>query len=211
MGFILSYFKQTSRFILLALILINVTPAFAKQTILVWGDSLSAAYGIPVEKGWVNLMRKKLGEEFDIVNGSISGETTKGGLTRLPAALTMHQPNLIIIELGANDGLRGLPPVVTKNNLNKMIQQAKKNNIEIVLLGMKIPPNYGKAYANQFEKLFSDLAEEYKLPFIPFFLEEIIQDLKLLQEDELHPTVEAQPILLKKILPVIQTQIKKPT
>lgn len=211
MGFILSYFKQTSRFILLALILINVTPAFAKQTILVWGDSLSAAYGIPVEKGWVNLMRKKLGEEFDIVNGSISGETTKGGLTRLPAALTMHQPNLIIIELGANDGLRGLPPVVTKNNLNKMIQQAKKNNIEIVLLGMKIPPNYGKAYANQFEKLFSDLAEEHKLPFIPFFLEEIIQDLKLLQEDELHPTVEAQPILLKKILPVIQTQIKKPT
>lgn len=211
MGFILSYFKHVSRFIFLALALTSFTTASAKQTILIWGDSLSAAYGIPVEKGWVNLMRKELGEEVEIINGSISGETTKGGLTRLPVALEMHQPNVIIFELGANDGLRGLPPTVTKHNLNKMIQQARKKNANIVLLGMKIPPNYGIAYSKQFEKLFADLAKEYELPFIPFFLEDIIQDLKLLQVDELHPTIEAQPILLKKILPVVQTQIKKPT
>lgn len=211
MGLTSSTFKQALSLFLLLFSLSIYTTATAKQTILVWGDSLSAAYGIPVEKGWVNLMRKTLGEEFKIINGSISGETTKGGLTRLPAALETHQPDFILIELGANDGLRGLPPKVTRNNLKRMIKLSQEKKVIITLLGMKIPPNYGMAYSNQFEKVFKDLAVEYQLPFIPFFLESIIEDLTLLQEDELHPTAEAQPLLLKKVLPVIQAQIKKPT
>jgi len=181
--------------------------ANANQKILVWGDSLSAAYGIPKEKGWVNLMREKLGDDYEITNGSISGETTRGGLTRLPSALKKNTPDFLILELGANDGLRGLPPSVTKSNLTKMIEKAQKVDAKVILLGMKIPPNYGTAYANKFESIFSDLAEKYKLPFVPFFLENVIEDLKLLQEDELHPTAEAQPLILERILPVIHSTL----
>ena len=194
--------------LLLMLILLSNT-ASANQKILVWGDSLSAAYGIPKEKGWVNLMRQELGDEFEITNGSISGETTRGGLTRLPSALKKTAPDYLILELGANDGLRGLPPSVTKNNLSKIIEKAKKADAKVILLGMKIPPNYGIAYSKQFEAIFNDLAEKYQLPFIPFFLENIVEDLKLLQEDELHPTAEAQPLILEKILPVVSTELNK--
>ncbi len=194
--------------LLLMLILLSNT-ASANQKILVWGDSLSAAYGIPKEKGWVNLMRQELGDEFEITNGSISGETTRGGLTRLPSALKKTAPDYLILELGANDGLRGLPPSVTKNNLSKIIEKAKKADAKVILLGMKIPPNYGIAYSKQFEAIFKDLAEKYQLPFIPFFLENIVEDLKLLQEDELHPTAEAQPLILEKILPVVSTELNK--
>jgi len=193
----------------LLLILITLfTSASANQKILVWGDSLSAAYGIPKEKGWVNLMREELGDSVTITNGSISGETTRGGLTRLPKALKNIKPDLVILELGANDGLRGVSPSVTKSNLKKMIQQAQKANAKVILLGMKIPPNYGVAYSKKFESAFSELAEKYKLPFIPFFLENIVTDLKLLQEDELHPTAEAQPLLLKNVLPTVMSAIK---
>lgn len=169
------------------------------QKILVWGDSLSAAYGIPVEKGWVSLLETKLGNDFEIINGSISGETTQGGLSRLSKALTTYNPDLIILELGANDGLRGFPPQVTKRNLRQMIEQSKQANAKVMLMGMKIPPNYGVAYSNRFEALFNDLAIEYKLPFIPFFLEDVIEDLSFFQKDELHPTAEAQPIILETI------------
>ncbi|MCF6189669.1 MAG: arylesterase [Cocleimonas sp.] len=193
--------------LILMLTLLSNT-ASANQKILVWGDSLSAAYGIPKDKGWVNLMRKALGNEFEITNGSISGETTRGGLTRLPKALKKVNPDFVILELGANDGLRGLPPSITKNNLKKMIALAQKSNAKVILLGMRIPPNYGVAYSKKFESAFSDLAEKYQLPFIPFFLENIIEDRKLLQEDELHPTAEAQPLLLKSILPTIINAIK---
>jgi len=193
----------------LLLILITLfTSASANQKILVWGDSLSAAYGIPKEKGWVNLMREELGDSVTITNGSISGETTRGGLTRLPKALKNIKPDLVILELGANDGLRGVSPSVTKSNLKKMIQQAQKANAKVILLGMKIPPNYGVAYSKKFEGAFSELAEKYQLPFIPFFLENIVTDLKLLQEDELHPTAEAQPLLLKNVLPTVMSAIK---
>ena len=194
-----------------ALLLILITlfsSASANQKILVWGDSLSAAYGIPKEKGWVNLMREELGDSVTITNGSISGETTRGGLTRLPKALKNIKPDLVILELGANDGLRGVSPSVTKSNLKKMIQQAQKANAKVILLGMKIPPNYGVAYSKKFEGAFSELAEKYQLPFIPFFLENIVTDLKLLQEDELHPTAEAQPLLLKNVLPTVMSAIK---
>jgi len=191
------------------LLIMTTSTVSANQKILVWGDSLSAAYGIPVEKGWVNLMREKLGEKVEITNGSISGETTQGGLTRLPRALKKVKPEFIILELGANDGLRGISPSVTKNNLNKMIQLAQTANAKVILLGMKIPPNYGVAYSQKFEQLFGDLAKQYQLPFISFFLEKVIVDLKLLQEDELHPTLEAQPIILASILPTVIKTLKK--
>lgn len=205
MGLKTTLFKASlSQIFVFLMFLAFANTASANPKILVWGDSLSAAYGIPKEKGWVNLMRQKLGSEFEITNGSISGETTKGGLTRLPNALKKVEPHYIILELGANDGLRGLPPSITKNNLSKMIEQARKSNAKVILLGMKIPPNYGEAYANKFENIFTELAEKYKLPFVPFLLESIIQDLKFLQEDELHPTAEAQPLILEKVLPVIR-------
>lgn len=204
MGFILSNIKRL--FITLFLLLFSVGAASANQKILVWGDSLSAAYGIPVEKGWVNLMRNKFnerGKKVEINNGSISGETTQGGLTRLPRALKRVKPDVIILELGANDGLRGISPDVTKSNLDKMIKLSQKANAKVILLGMKIPPNYGVAYSQKFEQVFKGLAKQYDLPFIPFFLEKVIVDLKLLQEDELHPTAEAQPIILSSILPTV--------
>jgi len=205
MGLTYTFFKPA--LLLIALIIFTNT-ASANQKILVWGDSLSAAYGIPKEKGWVNLMRKELGDDVTITNGSISGETTRGGLTRLPKALKRIKPDLVILELGANDGLRGISPIVTKNNLKKMIEQAQKANAKVILLGMKIPPNYGMAYSKKFEGAFSELAEKYQLPFIPFFLENIVTDFKLLQEDELHPTAEAQPLLLKSVLPTVISAIK---
>lgn len=204
MGFKSTLFKPA---ILIILLSIFTSTTSANQKILVWGDSLSAAYGIPKNKGWVNLMRETLGDEFEIVNGSISGETTRGGLTRLPNALKKVAPNYVILELGANDGLRGLPPSITKANLTKMIEQAQKSNAVVILLGMKIPPNYGTAYANKFESVFSELAEKYNLTFIPFFLENVVEDLRLLQEDELHPTAEAQPLILAKILPVVRSAL----
>ncbi len=176
----------------------------ANPKILVWGDSLSAAYGIPVEKGWVNLMKNELAENAIIINASVSGETTQGGLTRLPNALKKHQPDFMILELGANDGLRGITPKVTEANLNKMIALSEKNNTKVILLGMRIPPNYGMAYANKFEAIFTDLAKKYQLPFIPFFLKSVIEDRSLLQEDDLHPTAKAQPLLLKEILPLVK-------
>lgn len=178
------------------------------QKILVWGDSLSAAYGIPVEKGWVNLLKNKLGDGFEVINGSISGETTQGGLTRLPAALKTHAPDFIILELGANDGLRGLPPQVTKRNLQQMIEQSKQAQANVMLLGMKIPPNYGEVYSEKFEAQFVELANDYQLPFIPFFLENIIQNLDLFQADELHPTAEAQSIILEYILPTLKSALR---
>ncbi|WP_299876578.1 arylesterase [uncultured Cocleimonas sp.] len=211
MGFILKVFKPVQRcFLFIAVMLFSSvfsSTVFADQKILIWGDSLSAAYGIPLEKGWVNLMRTELGEKFEIINGSISGETTQGGRTRLPKALEEHQPNYIVLELGANDGLRGIPPNITKINLDKMIQAAQAANAKVILLGMKIPPNYGAVYSEKFEAVFTDLAEQYKLPFIPFFLEDVAENFDYLQADELHPTASAQPILLKRILPTIKKEL----
>ena len=207
MGFNSINIKQV--LLLIVLLMVSINTASANQKILVWGDSLSAAYGIPVEKGWVNLMRNKLGDKVDITNGSISGETTQGGLTRLPRALKKIKPDYIILELGANDGLRGISPAVTKNNLNKMIKLAQKANAKVVLFGMKIPPNYGVAYSQKFEQVFKGLAKQYDLPFIPFFLENIIVDLKLLQDDELHPTVDAQPLILNNVLPLVVAELQK--
>lgn len=208
MGFVPTLFKKASFFIGILFLSFSVSSSFASTKILVWGDSLSAAYGIPVEKGWVHLLKGELGDGFEIVNGSISGETTQGGLTRFPAALKNHKPNFVILELGANDGLRGISPQVSKRNLKKMIEQAKHAKAQVLLFGMKIPPNYGVVFAEQFEAQFADLANDFELPFIPFFLESIINDLDYFQQDELHPTAEAQVVILKSILPRIKKALE---
>ena len=213
MGFVPHLFKNTSILIrTFTMVLVNIfcislfaSNVYASTKILVWGDSLSAAYGIPVDKGWVSLLEIKLGNGFDVVNGSISGETTQGGLTRLPAALTTHNPDFVFLILGANDGLRGIPPQITKNNLQRMIEQSKQVQAEVVLFGMKIPPNYGIAYSEKFETQFAELASDYDLPFLPFFLKDIIENLDFFQADELHPTAEAQPIILETILPILKS------
>ncbi|MEZ5476059.1 MAG: arylesterase [Thiolinea sp.] len=185
-----------------------VSPYPTHKTLLVWGDSLSAAYGIPVEKGWVNLLREKLGADYQVINGSISGETTIGGLTRLPEALRLHQPDYLLLELGANDGLRGLPTINMQENLEKMIQLAQKAQAKPVLIGIRLPPNYGMTYTEKFEQVYRDLAEQYQLPFIPFLLEGVAQDFKLMQADGLHPVAEAQPIVLEHVWATLEDVLK---
>jgi acyl-CoA thioesterase-1 len=176
--------------------------AAPKQTILFFGDSLSAAYGIPKEQGWVNLLAQRLKDKqlpYEVANASVSGETTAGGLSRLPAALKQFKPSIVVIELGANDGLRGLPLDAMKNNLEKMIQASKQINAQVVLLGMFIPPNYGPKYTNGFKAVYLDLSEKYKTPFIPFFLDGVSGHADLVIEDGLHPNVIAQPKILENV------------
>jgi acyl-CoA thioesterase-1 len=200
--------------VLPALLLTNLAMAetTSKQTILVFGDSLSAAYGIPKEQGWVNLVAQRLKDNqlpYEVANASVSGETTAGGLSRLPAALKQFKPSIVVIELGANDGLRGLPLNAMKNNLEKMIQASKQTNAQVVLLGMFIPPNYGPKYTNGFKAVFLDLSEKYKTPFIPFFLDGISGHSDLVLEDGLHPNVNAQRKILENVWPTLKPLLKK--
>lgn len=178
------------------------------RTLLVWGDSLSAAYGISTDQGWVHLLQSKLdntegAKDIKVVNGSLSGETTSGGLTRFPEALAEHKPNFVIIELGANDGLRGLSIKAMRSNLEQMIQLAQKSNAKVALLGMYMPANFGRMYSEQFKKTYQELAEQYQLPFNPFFLEGVALKDNLLLQDGLHPNEKAQPQLLDNIFPVV--------
>jgi acyl-CoA thioesterase-1 len=201
--------KERMKLLLKALftmvILMGVSSAAQQKptTLLIWGDSLSAAYGMPVEKGWVQLLQNKH-PTLNIINASISGETTQGGLSRLPAALKTHTPDIVLIELGANDGLRGLPIKTMQNNLTQMIAMIQASKAKVVIAGMKIPPNYGLKYAQQFETSFQDLAKTYNAAFIPFLLENIISNDALMQDDNLHPTAAAQPIILKHVDTVIE-------
>ncbi|WP_287034323.1 arylesterase [Methylophilus sp.] len=178
-----------------------------KQTILVFGDSLSAAYGIPKEQGWVNLVAQRLKDNqfpYEVANASVSGETTAGGLSRLPAALTQFKPSIVVIELGGNDGLRGLPVEAMKSNLEKMIVTSQQNNAKVVLLGMFIPPNYGPKYTNGFKAVYLDLSEKYKTPFIPFFLDGISGHTDLVLDDGIHPNANAQRKILENVWPTLK-------
>ncbi|MEZ0232379.1 MAG: arylesterase [Methylophilaceae bacterium] len=182
----------------------------ADANILVFGDSLSAAYGIPREQGWVSLLQERLktqGYPYHVVNASISGETTSGGLSRINAALKEHQPAIVLIELGANDGLRGLSIDALQNNLSKIIETSKKSKAQVILVGMRIPPNYGIRYAKEFSAAYTNLAKQYQLPLIPFLLDGIAGKPELTIEDGLHPNVTAQPQLLdnvwKTLMPVL--------
>jgi acyl-CoA thioesterase-1 len=185
-------------------------PARAPATqpvILVLGDSLSAAYGIKLDQGWVALLQARLrakGYGHRVVNASSSGETTGGGLTRLSRALATHKPAIVIVELGGNDGLRGLPIPDIRRNLTAIIRNSQQAGARILLVGMRIPPNYGPAYTRDFKALYGDLAREYKLPLVPFFLEDIAADENQFLPDGIHPSAAAQPILLREIWPHLE-------
>ncbi len=186
--------------------------AQAAQTIVVFGDSLSAAYGIQPNTGWVALLENKLKQQnsaYKVVNASISGETTSGGLSRFNQMLKTHQPNIVVIELGANDGLRGLSLSDMQSNLNSMIKLAKAKNATVVLLGMRIPPNYGIQYTQKFNAIYATLANQYKLNLVPFFLDGVAGNRTLVQEDGLHPTAAAQARLLENIWPKLEGLLKK--
>lgn len=176
-----------------------------KIKVLVWGDSLSAAYGIPVDKGWVSLLQEQYKDELDIVNGSISGETTQGGLSRLPEALALHKPTLLLLELGANDGLRGIQTETMQENLQQMIVMSQEAGAKVALLGIRIPLNYGFTYTQKFEKVYVDLAEKFELPLLPFLLETVALDYDLMQSDGLHPTAVAQPKVLEHVMTMLKS------
>ncbi|HIO93423.1 MAG TPA: arylesterase [Leucothrix mucor] len=193
--------RSTLKNILLIMVLLFSVSSFAKEKptrLLVWGDSLSAAYGIPIEKGWVSLLQNEY-KNITVINGSISGETTQGGLTRLPDVLKKYRPNIVLIELGANDGLRGLAIKRMRENLQSMIEAAQKAGAKVILAGMKIPPNYGFKYTQLFEKTYVELATKYKISLIPFLLADIADKFELVQADGLHPTAEAQVIILQNV------------
>ncbi len=173
-------------------------------TILIMGDSLSAAYGIEHEQGWVPLLEERLGGQADVVNASISGETTSGGLQRFSAILEKQQPDIVLLELGGNDGLRGLAPNQMRSNLASMIEQSKEIDAQVLLLGIDIPPNYGQAYRDAFTGVYYSLADEYDVPLLPFLLESVALNQSLMQSDGIHPTAEAQPIILDNVWPELE-------
>ena len=189
---------------IVALYCFSASQLVIADTILVYGDSISAAYGMEKSKGWVNLLAKRIAIDrphYKVVNASVSGETTGGGVTRLPKSLAFHQPDVLVLELGGNDGLRGYPISSIRDNLQIMIQQAKTSGAHVLLIGMVLPPNYGRRYTLAFEKIFSSLAEEHSLPFVPFLLEGVSTGKSLVQRDGIHPTVEAQPKRLDDVWP----------
>lgn len=176
--------------------------AQTNPVILVLGDSLSAEYGLARGTGWVNLLERQLEKEkssWTVFNASISGETSSGGISRLPSLLTQKQPGIVMIELGANDALRGLAIAQTETNLRKMIQMSKKSGARVLLFGIQIPTNYGQSYTTQFKKLYQQLANEEQIELLPFFLEGVATKPELFQADRLHPNVKAQSILFKNV------------
>jgi acyl-CoA thioesterase-1 len=190
-----------AKFFCVVIIALMSQPLMAKS-IVVLGDSISAGYGIDVTQGWVALVQKKLNDtqhDFTIHNASISGDTSSGGLARIDSLLIQHKPQLLILELGANDGLRGLPPALMKSNLTEIIRRAQQTKAKVLLLGMKIPPNYGKRYIEMFYNVYPQLAKEMNVAIIPFFLEDVALTSELMQLDGLHPNTQAQPIIAEKI------------
>jgi acyl-CoA thioesterase-1 len=199
--------------VLMACLLGATTSAHsASKTLLVLGDSLSAEYGLSRGAGWVPLLEQRLkADKLDVrvVNASISGDTTSGGRARLQPLLDKHRPDVLVLELGANDALRGLPLASTESNLRAIIESAQKIGARVLLVGMQIPPNYGPEYASRFSGLFPKLAKEHKLPLVPFLLSPLLERPDLFQGDRLHPTAEAQPLLLDIIWPKLQPLLAK--
>lgn len=199
-----------------ALLLTQAAAAFAEETpsagsspqpkILIFGDSLSAAYGIGEDEGWVTLLADRLAQEnseLEVVNGSVSGETTTGGRARLPSLLQRYKPAFVLIELGGNDGLRGLPLSLMRENLTDMIQLSQNSGATVMIAGMQIPPNYGPRYTEPFFAQYAELAEEFDLYLIPFLIDGIPQQPELMQADGIHPKAEAQSMILDNFWPVL--------
>lgn len=198
---------------LLSIVLLSLLSITARaNSILVLGDSISAAYGQEIEQGWVALLQRKLAEEhrpYTVVNASISGETSDGGLARIDQELAQHRPAVVILELGANDGLRGLPPQALSSNLAQIIERSQRAGAKVLLLSMRIPPNYGKRYTEAFYAVYPALAQHWKVPLVPFILEEIALQKHYLQQDGLHPNAAAQPLLTAKIWEHLQPLLSK--
>jgi acyl-CoA thioesterase-1 len=181
------------------------------KSIVVLGDSISASYGIEVSQGWVTLLQKKLDEKGSdniIHNESISGDTTAGGLARIDRAMALHKPDVVIIELGANDGLRGLPPERIKSNLAEIAHRAQRSKAKILLLSMKIPPNYGKRYIDLFYNIYPELAKELRVPYVPFIMEDVALTKDMMQPDGLHPNAKGQPFIAEKVWPQLLPLLK---
>lgn len=187
--------------------------AVARGPILVLGDSLSAAHGIPAESGWVALLEQRLRQPgskypYAVVNASISGETTAGGLARLPALLAAHHPALVVIELGSNDGLRGLPIDQARTNLQSMIEACRAAGAQVVLAGVELPVNYGPQYRDGLREIYRDAARKFNAPLVPFLLDGVAQDPNLMQEDGLHPRAAGEPKVLDNVWPALQAGLK---
>ena len=197
---------------MLCLVLVGPVARADVPVVLVLGDSLSAGYGMRVEQGWVALLQQRLGTAgygYRVVNASESGETTGGALARLPRALEKQRPSVVIVELGGNDGLRGLPVADIRANLAGLVRLSRKSGSKVLLIGMRIPPNYGPAYTAAFHQVFGEVAASEKVPLVPFFLDGIALDDTLMQEDGLHPNAAAQPKLLDQVWPKLKPLLKK--
>jgi acyl-CoA thioesterase I len=205
--------RELNRIFVLVVLWLAVLPARADTpVILVFGDSLSAGYGLPrVEQGWVAMLGAKLktlGYGDQVVNASVTGETTAGGLARLPRALSLHHPAIVVLELGGNDGLRALPVAEMHANLSKMIDLATAAGARVLLLGMRIPPNYGLEYTTQFAKVYADLARDKHVASVPFLLDGVALNAELMQADGVHPNQAGQPRLLDNVWPALAPLLK---
>ena len=179
----------------------------SKPTIVVLGDSISAEYGLPRDTGWVSLMRQRLSSEridYNVANASISGDTTSGGRARLPALMQRLKPAIVIVELGANDALRGVPLSTTEDNLRTIIEQAQQGHAKVLLVGMYVPPNYGPDYTQKFHGLYGELSKQLRVPLVPFLLAGIENKPEMFQSDQIHPTQRAQPLLLDNVWPALK-------
>jgi acyl-CoA thioesterase-1 len=186
----------------------------AQPTIVVLGDSLSAGYGIKIQESWVNLLAQRLASEgygYRVVNASVSGETTQGGLARLPRALETHKPAIVIVELGGNDGLRGLPLNTSRDNLDRIISLARAAKARVLLVGMVIPPNYGPRYGQEFREMFTGLAAKYPVGFVPFLLDQVALDPQLMQADGIHANARGQPRMLENVWPKLKPLLVAPS
>lgn len=195
---------------LVALLVTANVQAAESPTVLIFGDSLSAGFGLDIDQSWVALLQKRLeetGYEHRVVNASISGETTEGGAARIDSAIDTFAPELIILELGGNDGLRGFPPARIKGNLEQIALHARDSGAQVVLLGIRIPTNYGTRYTQSFEAVYAEVAESLGIRWIEFFMEGVALNDELLQEDRIHPNAAAQPLLLDNAWPIIRATL----
>lgn len=200
------FLKKQLRQLCTIITLLFISSFASASTLLVMGDSLSAAYNLRQQDGWVSLLENQLSQshpEIQVINASVSGETTQGGLSRFNDLLTTHKPNWVVLELGANDALRGYPLTQTTMNLEKMVEQAHDVNATVLLVGNQIPQNYGKRYTQMFFNLYKDIATKYNIAYLPFMLENVALNKDLMQNDGLHPNKTGQPIVLQNILPYL--------
>lgn len=183
------------------------SPETPKPVIVVLGDSISAEYGLPRDTGWVALLRQRLTSEridYSVANASISGDTTSGGRARMPELMQRLKPNIVIVELGGNDALRGVPLATTEDNLRTIIEQAQQGHAKVVLVGMYVPPNYGPDYTQKFHGLYGNLSNEFHVPLVPFLMAGIADKPEMFQADQIHPTQQAQPVLLNNVWPTLK-------